>query len=155
MKRDNQTVINEMPDKIRMIIQERILSGLRRVRDMALNYAQTSHEFKNRTFNLEDSYAAAIYYDGQIIEKTLSPKKATEPVVRSGVAYDGHDRAESFINNFQAGDGYTLVVVAAQFYAAWVESIHGLDVLTGAYQLTKDEMKTIWKELPKTYYSVQ
>lgn len=154
MRRDNQTIINEMPERIKQIINDKILSGFRKLRDEALVYAQTSHDFKNRTFNLEDSYAAAIYYNGQIVEKTLSTKRASKPVVRDGIAYDGHDRAESFINNFQAGDGYTLVVVAAQFYASWLETIHGLDVLTGAYQFTKDEMKTIWKEIPNTYYSV-
>lgn len=130
-----------------------ILIGLRKVRDIALEYAQSSHEFKNRTFNLEDSYGAAIYYDGRIIEKTLSNKKATQTVKKGGVQYSGRESAERFLNEFSAGDGYTLVVVAGMFYATWVETIHGLDVLTGSYQTAREKMKTIWKELPKTYYT--
>lgn len=151
--RDNTTIIDELHKMVFEILDKQIMAGLRKLRDSALEYAQTSHEFKNRTFNLEDSYAAGIYHNGVLIEKTLSDKKATEPVVRDGVVYSGHDRADKFVSNFKAGDGYTLVVVAAQFYAMWVEAIHGLDVLTGAYQYTKDEMKNIWKKLPETYYS--
>jgi len=150
--RTNLTKINDLPDKVRAIMNNQILAGLRNVREAALKYAQSSHGFKNRTFNLEDSYGAGIYLNGRLIEKTLSSPKATKPIVRNGVSYDGHAAADNFLNTYQSGDGYTLVVVAGMFYATWVENIHGLDVLTGSYETALEQMKLVWKEI-RTYYN--
>jgi len=151
MKRDNQTIINKLPSAVKAIVDKQILDGFRRLRNSALTYAQSSHEFKNQTNNLEDSYAAAIYYDGAIIEKTISGKTATEPRTYRGADWFGHEAAGKFLDEFDAGSGYTLIIVAGQFYAAWVEAKHGLDVLTGAYQLTKEEMQSVWRQMPTAF----
>lgn len=150
--RDNNTIINKLPDTILLLMDKKVLSSFRTLRDQALEYAQTNHEFKNQTMNLEDSYGAAIYYNGSIIEKTLSSQEATKPKAYKGKVYYGHELAEKFLNDYQAGSGYSLVVVAGAFYAAWVEALHGLDVLTGAYQLTKEEVARIFKSMD-TYYN--
>lgn len=149
--RNNQKVIDDSINIIKNIFQNQVMSGLRKLGKEALKYAQDNHGFKNQTMNLEDSYGYAIYYNGSIVEMILSDKKANEPRKYKGETWWGRDAAEAFLRSHQPKDGYSLVVVAGQFYAAWVEAFYSLDVLTGAYQLTEKDFQKVFKNIPADF----
>lgn len=127
---------------------------LTRLANTVLNYAQTRHTFKNQTFNLEDSYGYAIYYNGDIVKKTLSESMANKPKIHDFEVWNGRDAANSFLDRYPAQDGYTLVVVAGMFYAEWVEKIHRLDVLTGSFNLAQTEIEKLFKQIPEMNYNI-
>lgn len=124
--------------------------------------AYNTRGFNNRTYNLHDSYASAVYVNGVLRHNTIryiGPEKAklntshelgdyagdrTRPVYRGTggdkryltgdtiVAY-GRDEAIRFLNDYKPiGSGIQLVVIAAMFYAGIVES-KGYQVLSQSY----------------------
>lgn len=123
--------------------------------------AYNSRGFKNRTYNLYDSYASAVYVNGVLRHNTVryaGPSKAkdksmselgdyagdrTRPTYRGGdnrylkgdtVAVHGRDEAKRFFNDYKPpkDGGIQLVVIAAMFYAGIVES-KGYHVLSNSY----------------------
>lgn len=124
--------------------------------------AYASKGFKDRSYNLYDSYASAVYVNGILRHNTIryaGPEKAklnstrelgdyagdrTRPVNRAAggdkrylkgdtVAVLGRDEAKRFLNDYKpVGSGIQLVVIAAMFYAGIVES-KGYQVLSQSY----------------------
>ncbi len=136
------------------IMHNDAINILTRLANTVLNYAQTRHTFKNQTFNLEDSYGYAIYYNGSIVKKTLSESKANKPKVHDYEVWSGRESANAFLDRYPAESGYTLVVVAGMFYAEWVEKIYRLDVLTGSFNLAHAEIEKLFKEIPEMNYNI-
>lgn len=140
--------------KAEEIMRDNCIEILSKLATVLLNYAQTRHTFKNQTFNLEDSYGYAIYYNGSIVKKTLSSPKSTQPKIHDFESWSGVAAASAFLDRFPAEDGYTLVVVAGMYYALWVEKIHKLDVLTGSFNLAQTEIEKLFKEMPEMRYNI-
>lgn len=142
---------------IRQLVEQLANDGERIVKA-----AYASKGFKDRSYNLYDSYASAVYVNGILRHNTVryaGPEKAklssarelgnyegerTRPVHRAAggdkryltgdtvVAY-GRDEAKRFLNDYKpAGTGIQLVVIAAMFYAGIVES-KGYQVLSQSY----------------------
>ena len=143
----NADVINRMDDVIQNIYYNTMIDGMSKIGMNAVNNAVANHEFNNDTNNLEDSYGYAIYYNGVLKQKFLFNPNAS--VLKDGKS--GHEEAEKFFNDFSAGSGYTLIVVAAMYYAAYVEFEHGLDVLTNTYQKSKTEGEKVFKSVASYY----
>lgn len=140
--------------KAEEIMHNDAINILTRLANTVLNYAQTRHTFKNQTFNLEDSYGYAIYYNGDIVNKTLSESMSSKPKIHNFEVWNGRDAANAFLDRYPAEDGYTLVVVAGMFYAEWVEKIHRLDVLTGSFNLAQTEIEKLFKQIPEMNYNI-
>ena len=108
-----------------------IEEALHKIGEVGLKAAVQMHEFQNRSFNLEDSYGYAVYKNGAIVGSpvVLNPK-ATETKKWKGKSYSGHKEAVDFLTEYKPDNmGWTLVVVAGMFYAAYVERYYNLDVL--------------------------
>lgn len=140
--------------KAEEIMQNDAINILTRLANTVLNYAQTRHTFKNQTFNLEDSYGYAIYYNGNIVKKTLSESMASRPKVHNFEVWRGREAANALLDRYPAEEGYTLVVVAGMFYAEWLEKIHRLDVLTGSFNLAQTEIEKLFKQIPEMNYNI-
>lgn len=156
VRSNNTDVIASFAMKADEIMRNNMISTLTRLADVLLDYAQTRHTFKNQTFNLEDSYGYAIYYNGSIVKKTLSDQKASKPKIHDFDSWNGRNAANAFLDRYPAAteSGYTLVVVAGMFYAEWVEKIHRLDVLTGSFNLAQTEIEKLFKQIPEMNYNI-
>lgn len=131
-----------------------------------IKLAYESRGFKNRTKNLKDSYASAVYVDGKLRYNSIryvGPEEAsladaredekvlghydgerTRPLYRAAgpdkryrpgdpVKAYGRDEARRFLNDYKPKEkGIQLVIIAAMFYAGWVER-SGYHVLSQSY----------------------
>lgn len=121
------------------IKRDMIAISLDDIAKKAIDYAIANKGYNNQTFNLHDSFGYAIFIDGQLYkDATMTPMRAHVEDGRDGF---GHDRGYEFLVGYSPRSKYELVVVAGEFYAATLEVIYGLDVLTGAYQFTADYAK--------------
>lgn len=145
---NNRQVIDRIDLNVQALVHTQMIKALTKLANDVLEYAQERHEFKNRTFNAEDSYGYAIYYRGGILVKTLSSPKATQLKQVGGKVISGHQTAEDFLNNYNAPNGYSLVVVAGVPYAADLEDTFGLDVLTGSYNLARSSFEDVFRQVP-------
>lgn len=149
-RKNNTETIKNLDAQLSAILKDHITKVLAELADKLLEYAQSRHKFKNQTFNLEDSFGYAIYYNGNMLKKTLSSPKATTSKKYNGQDWRGRDAANKLLDEYKAPDGYSLVVVAGMFYAEWVERIHNLDVLSGSYNLAQSEVESLFKSIPVT-----
>ncbi len=110
--------INGLADKL-------INEGKRLVKN-----AIVTKTYKNDTYNLHDSYGAAVYYRGKLIREYYnSPSKAQEPRKHeSGVfVYGADDIKEYFQLEFKPSTrGLSLVVVSSMWYGETLEKGEGL-----------------------------
>lgn len=105
-----------------------------------------TNEFTSRTGNLEDSYGAALYYDGNLLEETIYYKepKAIAPKNWKGSLVKGHDEMLDYFRSFKpAKKGFTLVLVAAMPYGEVLERGGGnlrrkYKVIVGANKFMRD-----------------
>ena len=101
----------------------------------ALQEAYDSATFSNRTINLKDSYAWAVYYKGVRKGKGfLSNKEATKTSVFHGEKVNGRQLANQFISKYVSNvtNGWELVMVAAAPYSVCLEG-EGFIVLSAAF----------------------
>lgn len=160
-KQDNLKVISNLPFQIRKLNDDFVTEVMQSLGDSALDDYVNGHLWNNRTFNLEDSIGYAVYVDGvkkserflNESEKASTGKKLSwKAHADNGTVFKGRDEAENFIKNYKPTKRYELIVVAGMFYAAWLEALHGLDVLTNSYQAAKDNSPKEFKNIA-TYYS--
>lgn len=106
----------------------------------AVHVALETNEFQNRTGNLEDSYGAAVYYEGRMIEGTqytLTPH-ATESKNWYGRKLSGHNEIVRYLRTYRPRTkGLSMIVVAAMPYGEILEKGQGnlyrkYKVITGA-----------------------
>lgn len=113
-------------DKIQQMVDSTIIDKLREIGMYALRRAPELHIFENYSFNLEDSYAFAVYKDGSIIGNPVqNVQKADEP----NPDVFGHDESFDYLAELDPGPGYYLVVCAKTPYAKHVENVNEGDVL--------------------------
>ena len=115
--------------------------------EMAIKQAYENRDFTNRTFNLHDSYGSAVYYNGKLIKRTVRyvgneqannglnmgwvwDKPRSMPDFRGERRYEGDEvqmrGRDEVIDFFQKytpkKKGIELVMVAAMFYATYLEN---------------------------------
>lgn len=115
--------------------------------EVVLNYAYETRDFKNRTFNLRDSYASAVFYNGQMVNgtmRTLGTPMATEGKKFKGRILHGRNEASDYLRNRYkpTSMGLSLVVVAAMPYGEILEKGGGnlrykYKVISGANSLLR------------------
>lgn len=121
---------NQMKEDCKLVVEEAI----------------RTNEFTNRTNNLEDSYGAALYYDGMVLPETIYYKspKATETKVWKNREVSGHNEMIKYLMSFKPKKkGLTLVLVAAMPYGEILERGGGnlrrkYKVIVGANKLMRD-----------------
>ena len=138
MAKSNISIINKSVNVANQIKKAMIISALDDIANKALDYAITNHEFNNQTLNLEDSYGYAIYVDGDLFKIGRRGQKAYVEDDRGGF---GIDRAYEILIDHIPSSPYEVIVVAGEYYAATLEILYQIDVLTGAYQFTADYSK--------------
>jgi hypothetical protein len=114
--------------------------------ERAIKEAYATREFRNRSFNLKDSYGSAVYVDGKLIKRTiryLGPEDATNalsvgwiwdkprslPDFRGArrltgdeIQMTGREEVMDFFSHYvPSGKGIELVIVAAMWYANVLE----------------------------------
>lgn len=160
-KQDNLKVISNLPFQIRKLNDDFVTEVMQSLGDSALDDYVNGHLWNNRTFNLEDSIGYAVYVDGvkkserflnESEKASTGNKLSWKAHADNGTVFKGRDEAENFIKNYKPTKRYELIVVAGMFYAAWLEALHGLDVLTNSYQAAKDNSPKEFKNIA-TYYS--
>jgi len=115
-----------------------------------VKYAIEHHVFKNRTYNLQDSYGYAIYRNGAMVgDPVILDKKAT--VAIKGMY--GYDECVKKLNEFKPeSSAWTLVVMAGMYYASYVEEYYGLDVLENSYMHAQERANGEFKNINWSSY---
>lgn len=124
----------------------RLIDELTRDGEMAIHDAYYNRDWNNRTYNLHDSYGSAVYYNGRLIKKTIryvGPEQAKSGLNKEWVwtkgrsmqdfrgerrlpgdevQMRGRDEVMDFFSQYTPqGRGLELVIVAAMFYASYLE----------------------------------
>lgn len=135
------------PIGLDILLEKSIVERLNQLGEFAIKYAIENHEFENDTYNLEDSYAFAVYKKGEMIgSPVMYDKKATEKVLKNNVEY-GYDEAINFLNSQNPEGDYSLVVCAALFYGNILQEFYSLDVLNRTEWETEGQAFEILKDL--------
>lgn len=147
MKIDNAKTIRDGMNRIRLIALQLIPEQLSALAMKAIDEAYKYKKYKDRTFNLHDSYGYGIYYKGDPVKIAMvDPSVAKVPDTKGG---KGHDIGLSFLDSHKpTSKAWVLVIVAGEFYAEQVDAARdGLQVLSGAYQYTDQEFETVFKKI--------
>ena len=129
---------------------------IRALRDLgiaAMNHAYAKKRFTNRTGNLHDSYASAVFINGSIVQSTL--RYLDSPISRKvdpKTGKNGHQTAKDFMSTGRFGreDGeIVLVVIAAMYYAGILEKYYHYEVISPA----NDYIESHWQETMTPVYS--
>lgn len=130
--------------------------AVRALRDLgvaAMNDAYAKKRFTNRTGNLHDSYASAVFVNGEIVQSTL--RYLDNPMSKRRDAHTGktgHQTAKEYMASHNFGgkkDEIVLVVIAAMFYAGILENQHYLNVISPA----RDYIDSHWQETMAPVYA--
>ena len=124
-----------------------MIEGLKVAGREGVSYARTNKVWQNRTGNLNDSFGFAIYYNGAQVFKEVDSNSATVPKMGK----KGHDEAVKFLDSYDAGMGYTLIVVAGMYYAKPLEVNRKYDVLFGSFVNAKEHLE--FKPINTNYYN--
>lgn len=117
----------------------------------AVAEARHTATFEDQTHNLSDSYGAAVYKDGVLLQNTiayLSPEATVGRKWKDDVKY-GHDEMMNYFMNYKPkSKGYSLVLIAAMPYYAVLEYGGGglrnkYKVISGANSFMRDLAKEI------------
>lgn len=105
--------------------------------EMVIEEAYKTATFKNRTFNLRDSYASAVFYEGKMVNgtmRTLGSPFALVDKTWYGRKVRGRNEATRFLRNDYkpTGRGLSLVAIAAMPYREVLELKYKYRVISGA-----------------------
>lgn len=130
-------------------LEEQMYNAMVKIGEVGVEYAVNMHGFQNQTFNLQDSYGYAIYYNGQMAGNPMMvDKKADYPKEVGGLTYSGREEGIKALEGFNPPEqGWSVVVVAGMVYASFVEEYYGLDVLLGSEQEAKIYAENILNEI--------
>lgn len=127
--------------------------ALRKLGIDAMNDAYAKRRFQNRTGNLHDSYASAVFVNGEIVQSTL--RYLDNPMSKRRDAHTGktgHQTAKEYMASHHFGgknDEIVLVVIAAMFYAGILENKYYLNVISPA----RDYINSHWAETMSPVYA--
>lgn len=108
--------------KVLSIARGKILEALFELGRIAIQTAEESHEFQNRTFNLEDSYAFGVYEKGSLVgDIEIRQPKAT--------SREGYNAGIDFLKKQNPEGDFALIVTAGMWYGSIVQDYYLFDVL--------------------------
>lgn len=143
----NEQVLTAGMAKVREIADKAIVESLSELAEKSIEHVLTiTRGYTHRTFNLNDSYGYGIYHNGDQVKKWMNKPEATKPDAKGG---KGSQMGSEFLDRFasESPKPWGLVVVAGEFYAADVQILHNLDVLTGAFQYTRENFLADFKRI--------
>lgn len=126
---------------LRSTLYKRYVKELAEDGKRAIDEAIKTNTFTNRTGNLQDSYASAVYYDGYMVEGTMNfydPSIATKGKEWYGKTLQGREEARRYLLNYRPRTkGLSLILIAAMPYGEILEKGQGnlrkkYKVITGA-----------------------
>lgn len=112
-----------------------MIRALRGLGHKAMNQAYAKKRFKNRTGNLHDSYATAVFVDGIIVQSTLRYLDNPLSTRRDPKTHKtGHETAKDYMSTHSFGKKgeIVLVVIAAMYYARILEDQKSIRVISPA-----------------------
>jgi hypothetical protein len=119
----------------------------------AMNDAYAKRAFVNRTGNLHDSYACAVFVDGKIVQSTLRYLDNPMSTKRDAKTNKtGHETAKDYMNSHSFGaknHEVVLVVIAAMYYAGILEKKYYFEVISPA----RSYIDTHWDETLAPVYA--
>jgi len=138
----NSSILERGEVKFQKAVKDAVIAHMGALAEKSIVRALVFYrKWEHRTMNLMDAYGYAIYYNGNLVRKKMAPPKAIELDTEGGMGADrGSDFIDGYIPKFQ---GWCLVVVNGEFYAEFIDSLKGLDVLTGAFQYSVDNFTNI------------
>jgi len=142
----NIDIINKGIEKAKLIRDKAILESLKSIAAQSIAHAMEVKGYDHKTFNLHDSYGYGVYKDGSLVYMHMNDPEA---VNADSKGTKGSILGSDFIKGYSSGRGWSLIVVAGEFYAATLEKLYHLDVLTGAYQFTGDNFMDTFKKMKK------
>lgn len=121
-------------------------AGLRHFGNYIIEYAAKTKEAGNITYNLQDSYGYAIYKNGKIVgNPTMIHSIANEPDSEGGY---GTERGKRFLESFHPkSNGFSIVIVAGEFYSSFLENEKNLDVLIQAMFHSSDSFSQYFRKM--------
>ena len=135
-----------------------LAKALEKLGQEAAYKAYKEKKFTNRTGNLLDSYGSAVYKGGRLLTSTIQfagPETKTQKNVRHPEkGTTGREALEIYFKNHRYGeknDEFVVVVVAAMWYADYVQK-KGYRVIKGvAYQYLAENMEKRLRPIFKRY----
>lgn len=131
-------------------VEQAVIDQLTNEGQRIIYEAYQTSTFRNRSYNLHDSYVSAVFYKGRLLSNTIryvgpesSKWKREYSNSMVGGEYEaksGREEAQKFLQRVQFGKqpkGLTLIVAAAMFYSSILEG-RGYRVLSHVdYQLSE------------------
>lgn len=117
--------------------EERIYKLLQRAGEEFVKIARKKGNYQDHTGNLRSSIGYVIVKDGDILTENYElSKDGTDK-------HTGIREAKRLVSELALvySDGWVLIGIAAMPYAAYVEAIHNLDVISAATEHTEDWIK--------------
>lgn len=116
----------KLSDGIKKGFEQDMVAALTTLGYYAMMNAYGKHSFTHRTRNLHDSYASAVYVNGQLIESSIRYvggvlSKQVDPTTKK----TGRETVNDFLRSHRYGGAnneIVLVVIAAMYYAGILEA---------------------------------
>lgn len=126
-----------------------IIQGLRKSMERDVENAYKNHEFRNLTFNTQDSYGGAVYFKGKMhgTPYFLEQKAecGTKSIQMKTDGQFGHEKALEYLLSCHPKEEYTYRVTTGTEYSKFLERERNLDVLTGAFNDAKERKLSEFK----------
>lgn len=131
----NMTVVERQIKAGQEAQKNAIRAMLYRVGENYMELAQANATFMNHTFNLRSSIGFAVIEDGAIVSEVFK-------VISTGSdgAEAGRIVVSQVVSSMDMKEGFGLIVVAGESYAAAVEA-KGRDVISGSGNFIEDMLK--------------
>lgn len=126
----------------------------------AIQRAYDTKTFTNRTMNLRDSYASAVYLDGRLLEDTIrfvdgGSAQATKPRIWKGREIYGRQEVYRYLKAYPPKTrGLSLKLVAAMPYSAVLEGRRNVEWGVYDYKVIKGaekEMRNLAEKYGKMF----
>lgn len=132
--------------KARQYAGEAAEAGLRRFGNYIIEYAATTKAAGNITYNLQDSYGYAVYKDGKIVgNPQMLHSIADQPDTEGGY---GTERGKRFLESYRPSTkGWSMAIVAGEFYASFLENEKNLNVLIQAMFHSQDSFLQLFTKI--------
>ena len=116
----------KLSDGVKKGFEQDMASALTTLGYYAMMHAYGQHEFTHRTRNLHDSYASAVYFNGNLIESSIryvggALSRTIDPTTKK----TGRQTVEDYLRSHRFGaanNEFVLVVIAAMYYAGILEA---------------------------------
>lgn len=125
--------------------EEKMYRTLQRAGEVFVRHARLYGNYKDRTGNLRSSIGYVIVEDGNILNENFAPTTKAGTDKATGLR-DAKKLSRKLASTYS--QGMVLICVAGMNYAAYVEAIDSLDVITSAGLKAEDDLR---KQLTKIF----